>query len=115
MPPLTKPDFVDISFLTGFKLPSAIKYFPPAELLEGGSGEDASESEDSEKQDAIEDEGMPDVDMAGEDDMRHALDLESFVLRLVYTGLSCRSCAGSAMPVKQLDARAVTQQSLFTG
>ena len=55
-------------------MPTAINTVPPAELLEGGSEEDASESEDNEEQDAPEDEGMPDVDMAGEDDMRHALD-----------------------------------------
>ena len=62
------------------KLPTAINSLPPAEMLEGGSKVDTSESEDDEEQDAIEDEGMPDVDMAGEDEIRHALNPDSLAL-----------------------------------
>ena len=58
------------------ELPTAMNTAFHADLLEGGSEEDASGSEDIEEQDATEDEGIPDVDMAGEDDLRHALDLD---------------------------------------
>lgn len=43
-----------------------------AELLEGGSDEDASESEDDEEQkEDDDDEGMLGKEMAGADDMRY--------------------------------------------
>ena len=67
---------------------------PLADLLEGGSEEDASESGNDDEQDAT-DDGVPDMDMdmAGEDDMRQALDFEV----LSQAGTECHKNCGLAV------------------